>query len=136
MTRRTALISLFGRRRQSSRWIFVGAAVLLVIVALTGLRHSPFIRYAVLAVLCLVQVIYPTLAGWCFVFVLFLSAAFTYSFLVIGDVIRIWTESGPPQLFSGPVNTVVSLLQFAMVIFVVIRLPFVRPQLPPAQNAA
>jgi len=79
---------------------------------------------------------YATFAGWCLVFVLFLSAAFIYSFLVIGDVIRILTGSSPPQLFSGPVNTVVSLLQFAMVIFVAIRLPFVRPELPPTQNAA
>jgi hypothetical protein len=136
VTSRAALVFLFGRRHQSSRWIFVGAATLLVIVALTGFRHGAFVRYAVLAALCLLQVVYPTLAGWFLVFVLFLSAAFIYSFLAIGDVIRIWTESGPPQLFSGPVNTVVSLLQFAMVIFVAIRLPFVRPGLPPAQNAA
>ena len=136
MSSRATLVFLFGRRQQSSRWIFVGAAVLLVILALTGFHHGAYIRYAVLITLCLLQVVYATFAGWCLVFVLFLSAAFIYSFLVIGDVIRILTESGPPQLFSGPVNTVVSLLQFAMVIFVAIRLPFVRPELPPTQNAA
>jgi hypothetical protein len=130
------LVFLFGRRQQSSRWIFVGAAVLLVIVALAGLRHGPFTWYAVLATLCLLQVLYPTFAGWCLVFVLFLYAAFSYSLLVIGDVIRIWTASDPPQLLSDPVHTVVTLLQFAMVIFVAIRLPFVRPQLLPTQNAA
>ena len=136
MSSRATLVFLFGRRQQSSRWIFVGAAVLLVILALTGFHHGAYIRYAVLITLCLLQVAYPTFAGWCLVFVLFLCAAFIYSFLVIGDVIRILTRSSPPQLFSGPVNTVVSLLQFAMVIFVAMRLPFVRPELPPTQNAA
>ena len=136
MTIRAALRFLFGRRQQSSRWIFVGAAVLLVIVALTGLRHGTFTWYALLATLCIVQAVYPTLAGWCLVFVLFLFAAYTYSFLVFGDVIRIWRGSDPPQLFSGPIKTVSTLLQFSMVIFVVIRLPFVRPRLLPTQNAA
>ena len=136
MTSRAALVFWFGRRRQSSRWIFVGAAVLLVIVALAGLRHGPFTWYAVLAAFCLLQVLYPTFAGWCLVFVLFLCAAFNYSLLVIGDVIRMWTRSDPPQLLSDPVNTVVTLLQYAMIIFVAVRLPFVRPRLLPTQNAA
>ena len=136
MTSRAALVFLFGRRQQSSRWIFVGAAFLLVTVALAGLGHGPFTWYVVLATFCLLQVLYPTFAGWCLVFVLFLYAAFNYSLLVIGDVSRIWTGSDAPQLFSGPVKTVVTLSQFAMVIFVVIRLPFVRPRLLPTQNAA
>ena len=135
MISRAALVFLLGRRRQSSRWIFVGAAVLLVIVALAGLRHGPFTWYAVLATLCLLQVLYPTFAGWCLVLVLFLYAAFSYSVLVIGDVIRIWAASSPPQLFSDPLHTVISLLQYAMVIFVAIRLPFVRPRLLSTQNA-
>ena len=136
MTSRGALVFLFGRRQQSSRWIFVGAAVLLVIVALVGLRHGPFAWYAVLAIFCLVHVLYSTFAGWCLVFILFLYAAFNYSVLVIGDVIRIWTGTDPAQLLSDPVHTVASLLQFAMVIFIVVRLPFVRPRLLPTQNAA
>ena len=136
MTSREALVFLFGRRQQSSRWIFVGAAVLVASVALAGLSHGPFTWYAVLATFCLLQVLYPTFAGWCLVFALFLYAAFNYSLLVIGDVIRIWTGSDAPQLLLGPVKTTVTLLQFAMVIFVVIRLPFVRPRLLPTQNAA
>jgi hypothetical protein len=136
VTSRAALVFLFGRRQQSSRWIFVGAAVLLVIVALAGRHHGPFAWYAVLATFCLLQVLRATFAGWCLVFVSFLYAAFSYSILVIGDVIRIWTGGDPPQLFSNPVNTVVTLLQYAMVIFVAIRLPFVRPRLLPTQNAA
>lgn len=135
MTRRAAFL-LFGRRQQSSRWIFVGAAFFLVILAFAGFRHSTSTWYAFLATLCILQAVYPTLAGWCFVFVLFLFAAYTYSFLVVGDVIRIWRGSDPLQLFLDPMKTAVTLLQFAMVIFVVIRLPFVRPRLLPTPNAA
>jgi hypothetical protein len=136
VTSRAALVFLFGRRQQSSRWVFVGAAVLLVIVAMAGLRHGSFTWYAVLATFCLLQVLYATFAGWCLVFVSFLYAAFSYSILVIGDVIRIWTGSDPPQLLSNPANTVVGLAQYAMVIFVAIRLPFARPRLLPRRNAS
>jgi hypothetical protein len=136
VTSRAAFFFLFGRRQQSSRWILVSAAVLLFILALTGLRHGAFTWYAVLATSCLLQVLYPTFAGWCLVLILFLSAAVSYSFLVIGEVSRIWTGSEPPQLFSDPVKTALTLVQFAMVVFVVIRLMFARPRLPLAQNAA
>jgi len=136
LTGRAAFVFLFGRRQQASRWIFVGAAVLLFIVALAGHRHGAVAWYAVLGTLCLLQVLYPTFAGWCVVFVLFLYAALQYSILVVGDVVRLWAGSDPPQVFSDPVNTVVTLLQFSMVIFIAIRLPFVRPRLPPAQDGA
>jgi hypothetical protein len=136
VTSRAAFFFLFGRRQQSSRWILVSAAVLLFVLALAGLRHGAFTWYTLLATSCLLQVLYPTFAGWCLVLVLFLSAALSYSFLVIGEVTRIWTGSEPPKLFSDPVKTVFTLLQFAMVVFVAIRLMFVRPRLPPTQHAA
>jgi hypothetical protein len=136
VTRRAAFVFLFGRRQQPSRWLLVGAAGALVIVALAGLRHGALAWYAALATLCLLQVLYPTFAGWCLVFVLFLGAAFVYSFLVIEEVIRIWTGRGPPELFLGPVKTVATILQYGMVVFVAIRLVFVRPRLLAAQNAA
>ena len=136
MARRDVFVFLFGRRQQSSRWIFVGAAVLLFIVALAGHRHGSVAWYAVLGTLCLLQVLYPTFAGWCVVFVLCLYAALLYSILVVGDAVRIWTRSDPPQIFSDPMNTVVTLLQFSMVIFIAVRLPFVRPRVPPTRDGA
>ena len=102
MTSRAAFFVLFGRRQQSSRWILVSAAVLLFVLALAGLRHGAFTWYTLLATSCLLQVLYPTFAGWCLVLVLFLSAALSYSFLVIGEVTRIWTGSEPPKAFLGP----------------------------------
>jgi len=136
VARRDVFVFLFGRRQQSSRWIFVGAALLLFIVALAGHQPGSVAWYAVLGTLCLLQVLYPTFAGWCVVFVLFLYAALLYSILVVGDAVRIWTRSDPPQIFSDPMNTVVTLLQFSMVIFIAVRLPFVRPRVPPTRDGA
>jgi hypothetical protein len=126
--------TLFGRRQQSSRWVFVAAAACLVAVILAGVGHGTLTWYAVLVALCVLQVVYPTLAGWCVVLVLFLYAACAYSFLVIGDLVRIWQGTHPPQVLSGRTKTVLTVLQFAMVLFVAARLPFICPRLPPART--
>ena len=74
---------LFGRRQQPARWLFAAAAVPLAILALmVSICDFPPVPYLVLAGICLLQAVFPTLLGWLATLGIYAAGSVVYLYMV------------------------------------------------------
>ncbi|MGA2156176.1 MAG: hypothetical protein ABSH37_17345 [Bryobacteraceae bacterium] len=82
-----ALMFLLARRQQPARGILIVAALPCVIFALAGWEYGAFPLYAILASICLIQALWPTLLAWAVVVVIYTVSSVVYLYLGAQDVI-------------------------------------------------
>ena len=80
---------LLAHRRQPGRGFFVAAALPLALFALGGLEYGGTGLYALLASICLLQAIYPTLLGWALSVAIYATGSAAYLYALVKDVIDI-----------------------------------------------
>jgi len=78
---------LLARRQQPARGILIVAALPCVIFALAGWEYGAFPLYAILASICLIQALWPTLLAWAVVVVIYTVSSVVYLYLGAQDVI-------------------------------------------------
>jgi hypothetical protein len=123
----SAIDTLFERRAQPARWLFVVAALPLIIFALIGANYGAFVPYAVLAGICVIQFVRPTLLGWGVVMLVFAVGASLYLYTATADLVRL-ARGQQPQLFLNPYDTAAFTALIVLVVAVAVGLFFLRPR--------
>ena len=118
---------LLARRRQPGRGVFVVAALPLAMFALVGWEYGAFPLYAVLASICLVQAIRPTLLGWALVATLYVAGSATYLNLLVKDVIGI-AGGSQASIFLTPGDGSVFVLLVVLLLTIAVALAMHRPK--------
>jgi hypothetical protein len=122
---------LLARRRQPGRGVFVVAALLLALFALVGWEYGAFPLYAVLASICLLQAIRPTLLGWALVATLYAAGSAAYLYALVKDVIDI-AGGNQASIFLTPGDGSVFILLVILLLAIDVALAIHRPEPLPA----
>ena len=85
--------------------------------------------WALLALVCLLQTIYPTLLGWGVVSLVFFLGLVTYTYVFIVDLFGVW-QGDHPQIFLAPFDTIAFLTLFSILVIVAVGLVFAKPKSP------
>lgn len=91
---------LFNRRSQKGQWLFIIASLPFLAFALIGWQYGAFYFYAIPAVICIAQIIYPTMFGWLAIFSLYFVGTSIYIVLLAGDILKIIIKVRPKALLD------------------------------------
>jgi hypothetical protein len=119
---------LFARRAQHGRWIYILAALPVLLFALWEWDYGAFLPYLSFLGLLLVQYFYPTIFVWLIVFFLYLAGSLTYLYLYFRDLFEIIrdTNSGTSGL-AGRYDLIISTLSLALIVAIAFGLYKRRP---------
>ena len=104
------LKSMFVRRKQELRWIYLVAAFPFIAFAIAGWEYGAFFLYITPAVICLIQYFYPTVIGWLFFFSIFCVGTAAYLWLLLTDVVKLFAGKRPSALLDCDDSIVFILL--------------------------
>ncbi len=90
-------------------WVYLFAALPLLIFALVGLEYGAFVFYLIPALICIMQFFRPTRTVWLVLFVLYLAGTVAYVVALIKDLVRI-TGGGQPSILVDSDDSVVFVL--------------------------
>lgn len=118
---------LLARRRQPRRILLVVAAMPLALLALLGAQYGSFAQYAVLASICLLQAVYPTLLGWALVVASYATGLVVYLYAMLRDLIEL-AHGNPADIFLNPTDSVVVVLLVIVLLAIAVALALSRPK--------
>jgi hypothetical protein len=124
---RHVLRAITTRRQQPGRGFLILAALPLILFALGGLEYGGFAINALLASICLLQVIYPTLLGWMVIAATYGSGSAAYFYVAIRDLIVI-ARGDQPSLFLNSTDDTVFALFLAFLLIIDVVLVLCRPK--------
>jgi hypothetical protein len=120
---------LFGRRIQKAKWVFILGALPLLLFALMGWEYKAEYLYLPLAILCIIQYLFPTMITWIVLFCLYLMAAITYAYVFSRDLIKLLRgEISGASLFAGTEDTIFFTILIVIIIAITISLYKIRPK--------
>jgi hypothetical protein len=116
------------RRAQPGRWIYILAALPVLLSALWEWEYGAFLPYLSLLALFLVQYFYPTMFVWLILFFLYFAGSLTYLYLYFRDLFEliIDTKSGISG-FAGRYDLIISTVLVALIVAIAFGLYKRRP---------
>jgi hypothetical protein len=96
-------------------WVYLLAALPLLVFALVGTEYGAGFKYLIPALLCVVQFLRPTKLGWLVIFVLYLAGTTDYVVALIKDLVRIAGGQQPSILLDSDDSVVFALLVIYLV---------------------
>ena len=106
---------LFSKRCQPLRWLFL--LIALPFLALSLPNEYSTSLYAIPGVICLLQFVFPTLAGWMFILGGFIGLVVIYGYTFMLDLIYIYNGKNP-SIFLDADDTAVVILFYGLCLFV------------------
>ena len=128
---RTTLTTLLAHRDQPGRLFFVLAAIPLFLTGLVGAEYGAFVPYAILASICVVQAVYPTLLGWALAAAIYGAASAAYLYALVRDIIEL-ARGKQPNILLNPTDSAVFVLFELVLVAIAIALFVHRPKPRPA----
>jgi hypothetical protein len=122
------------RRRQPGRALFVAAALPLAIVGAFGAEYGALLPYGVLAVICVMQAIYPTLLGWWGVVSIYGIFSVIYVWVLIKDLLEM-ASGGQTGIFWTPGDSAAFVILLLTLLGIFIGLLRCRPRVVEKKNA-
>lgn len=96
--------------RPQGSWVYLLAALPLLVFAIVGLEYGALVFYLLPALLFLVQFFRPTKPVWLVLFVLYLVGTATYFVALIKDVVQLAGGGRPSILLDSDDSVVFGLL--------------------------
>ena len=85
-----------------------------------------FLPYAVLASLCLAQLVYPTILGWILVLLVYVAGSVIYVYTLGADALRL-ARGQHPQVFLNAYDTAFFLFLVAVLVALTVIIALNRP---------
>lgn len=108
-------------------WVYLLAALPLLVFALIGVEYGAFLLYLVPALICIIQFFRPTKVVWLVVSVVYLAGTATYVVALIADLVHL-ARGRQPSILVDSDDSAVFVLLVVFLVSVCFGLLKVRPR--------